>query len=376
LSLVGKVIFAGDDPLNMHLLAALAIAEPGWVKFTGGLDLKILDLSELGRFLPRLGARLVSLLPHSQGLPARIEASGVLPDEISLPASLPAEVSLALALAAPLYQNGLRLRLPDDAGLEATLRPVLEVLRSCSLEASLDGLDLSVPHATPNLPEKPQVGLDPFLSTGLLLLAYVAGGQVRRIGRADLVAPQWQAASDLLQSAGLRLEFDGPALTVAKTDAPGPDGPLYNGRWPAYFPYCAVVAATRAHRTRTAQWLGNDLPEPAVAAEFFHRLGLSLDSETGRVETGTGDAPPTNEDPWVSPDARWTMAYALAAFVRPGLALANPGNLVQVYPGFWSLFNTLGRDPRARTEIPKEEPHEEKRKPRRIRTGRDETSGS
>jgi hypothetical protein len=35
------------------------------------------------------------------------------------------------------------------------------------------------------------------------------------------------------------------------------------------------------------------------------------------------------------------MAYALAAFARPRLTLANPGIMTGLYPRFWALYNAL-----------------------------------
>jgi hypothetical protein len=35
------------------------------------------------------------------------------------------------------------------------------------------------------------------------------------------------------------------------------------------------------------------------------------------------------------------MAYALAAFARPRLTLANPGIMTTLYPQFWALYNAL-----------------------------------
>jgi hypothetical protein len=39
------------------------------------------------------------------------------------------------------------------------------------------------------------------------------------------------------------------------------------------------------------------------------------------------------------------MAYALAAFARPRLTLANPGIMAALYPRFWALYNGLPAGP-------------------------------
>lgn len=35
------------------------------------------------------------------------------------------------------------------------------------------------------------------------------------------------------------------------------------------------------------------------------------------------------------------MALALGAFLRPNLRLGNPGVLTDLFPAFWTLYNTL-----------------------------------
>jgi hypothetical protein len=58
---------------------------------------------------------------------------------------------------------------------------------------------------------------------------------------------------------------------------------------------------------------------------------------------------------------------ALISFVRPGIALDNPGGLAALWPRFWALFNSL---PVARdiAPAPKEpEKHDAKPKNRRVR---------
>ena len=44
---------------------------------------------------------------------------------------------------------------------------------------------------------------------------------------------------------------------------------------------------------------------------------------------------------WASPTPHWSMGLALAAFVRTGLKLSNPGNVTELMPSFWNLYNGL-----------------------------------
>ena len=101
LPLPDKVIFLGDDSLNFHLVLGHYLGRPSHAKFTGDSKLKLSDFSALRRFAPLLGARLTNAIPKTDGLPIRLEASGMLPQELIIPADLPADAVTGLLLAAP-----------------------------------------------------------------------------------------------------------------------------------------------------------------------------------------------------------------------------------------------------------------------------------
>jgi hypothetical protein len=116
--------------------------------------------------------------------------------------------------------------------------------------------------------------------------------------------------------------------------------------------------------------------EIALAGEFFSRLGLNFRpgfARGGKEETGAetrdvcfwelhrqdspdhavgehltrGHGRRARSVAWTCPDAYWGMAFALAAFARPGLILANPGAVTEKNPVFWEIYNSLP-DPRIR----------------------------
>jgi hypothetical protein len=58
---------------------------------------------------------------------------------------------------------------------------------------------------------------------------------------------------------------------------------------------------------------------------------------------------------WSSPDPNWGMAYALCAFLKPGLELANPGKLSEAMPAFWGIYNSLPKPTDPALQGPREE---------------------
>lgn len=370
LDLQGKSVFVGDDSFNLHLLIAMATANPGWVKIMGGLDLKLIDLMPLGRGLQRFGARLVSLVPHAHGLPARIEASGTLSDEISLPSSFPDEAVAAFAVVGPFFRGGLRLRWSEERNLAPLLAPIVDVLRACEVPAELRSSSLNIAEATPRVPEQPKPSLDPFLSTCLLLIPRLSGGNVVLRGRMNLEAPQFAKARALFELAGVKVVRTEDGVMAWPESSLPPRETLYRQAANTYFPLFALIAAQRARIEHGPVALGPEVPDASALEDFLGQLGLAFDPTDGQIEQATAETREESDetaDPWFSPDAEWTLAYALAGLFQPGLTLANPGNLTRLHPGFWNFYNALGKAPEPPTQ-PKGDEHDgQERRPRRIR---------
>jgi hypothetical protein len=160
----------------------------------------------------------------------------------------------------------------------------------------------------------------------------------------------------LLESAGLRVERTGDAMcarlpenAAMQTMLPGfPDLPI------RFAPLTLALACLPALRGREASL--PELPPGFDEAErdaFLQALGITL-NETRLLPPEA----PVHRDatPWTAPSPAWAMAYALAAFDRPRLKLANPGIMTTLYPRFWALYNGLP-DPLAAALTAQREEH-------------------
>jgi hypothetical protein len=67
---------------------------------------------------------------------------------------------------------------------------------------------------------------------------------------------------------------------------------------------------------------------------------------------------------WSSPDANWTMAFAMLAFLKRSIKLSNPGNITDLMPSFWTFYNGLPEPTMMRK--PKQEANSDQPKRRRI----------
>lgn len=370
-----KSVYVGDDTLSFHLCLARALAEPGSVKFTGGHQLKTADLTELARLLPRLGGRLVNIIPGSKGLPVRIESAGQLPHDVLIPDTLPQEAVLGILMAAPFYPEGLTLRTESASSeLLGTLQFAELILRACAIEVALDtsgtACSIAVKPGTPVIPDT--LPMDPYLTAFLLALPRLEPSRESSISLAGSWPGQtgpYRNAHTLLEAAGVQIELVGSH--VRATTGPPPEGVphLSCGGNAGLFPLSFALAAALPESTL-------DLPasqeDKYTCREVADIIGLRIEEAEGVLRVSNpGSQDYSRTEPWVAPNAWWAMAYACIAIRRPGLVLADPSTATDLLPRFWNFFNTLPAPEKDVFFLPRreaeQETHEPEPKGRRIR---------
>ena len=391
LAFADKVIYAGEDELSLYLLAFLAAANTGKTRFTGGSALKMADLGGLRRFLPTLGARLAHTMPGSRGLPASLESSGMLPESIVIPAELPPAAVLALLCAAGGWGRTVTLDLAAlPAGVTgAALGRLAPLFALFGVGTQMRGSLLTVtppdradhggeaPLAAPDF----TLGLDPAICAYILALPAFAGGDARLAGSWPAMLPDAETAVSTLGLASLAVNIGDARIESRAKGAAAPVFPDVAESFAAgpFTPLRHALAAFAAHNggrvhvpsfSTTAPDSSPDSPPGAslaaatrdVAESFYAALGLAS-GEDGLLSP----LPPTEgETPepviWTSPDPWWAMAFALAAYFRPRLRLANPGVVTDAVPGFWQIYNAL---PKPGLDTPPPKKQQENATPRR-----------
>lgn len=339
LTLADKVIYVGDDLLNFHLLLGQYAGKPSRAKFTGESGLKLADLSALRRFLPHMGVRLTNAVPKSDGLPVRIECSGMIPDVLQIPADLPADAIIGLLMGAPFWDRPVAFNLKDHPQAAAIEDEALAVLKECAADVSAIDHMVRVTPGPLRVPPTPPLGMDLNLAGPLLALPAVANGQVRLMGSWPRCAVA-DALCALLRLTGVDVQVRDDAVTAQRTLEPQ-TGPLDARSLPDRFaPLALALACVQALGER-----GGPMPllpeglDAALLESFCNHVGLAVDGNSLRPlpreeRDGTSAA-------WTAPTPAWALALALAAFARPGVTLANPGIMTALYPAFWSLYNAL-----------------------------------
>lgn len=361
LTLADKVVFVGDNALNFYLLLGQYAGRPSRAKFTGESSLKLADFSALRRFLPQMGVRLTNAVPKSDGLPVRIECSGVLPELARIPADLPPDAVTGLLMGAPFWERPVAFDLSAHPAAENITREALDILKECAADArAVDGLIRITPGSV-RVPPVPSLGMDLNLAAPLLALPAAAAGRVRLDGRWPRCGIA-DALETLLRQAGVEIRIDDDGIEAARASDATANAALDAASLPQRFgPLALALAALPALRGGEARLpaLPGDLAH-AEAESFLSHLGLEIDAH-GALRALPRK--PAEDDPWTAPSPAWAMALALTAFARPGLKLANPGVMTDLYPAFWNLYNALPCP--ERKKIPRE-PASEKPVRRRI----------
>jgi 5-enolpyruvylshikimate-3-phosphate synthase len=384
LSFAGKTIYVGEDFFTLYLMAFLAVGRPGACRLAGGARLKGADLSVLRQTLPLFGARLAPVVPRSRGLPVSLESSGAIPPQVLIPADLPLEAVCALLLA-PLLWNApviFNLAALPASVAAAALAEVGAVHLACGAHVETRGAQLSFSPGALQAYERPSLSLDSSLCAYLLALPAFAGGSLSLKGSWPAHLPVSLEVESLLSWAGLAVRILGTSVSVEAACPPFSVPLQCNGLSPQLGPLFLALAAKRCMFGADTPSLRRPAPFPsddaqdALAQEFYERIGLlyadgcvSTSDTGGRVSLPAhAGAAKTGHSAWTSPDAYWSMAFALAAFLRPGLRLANPGSVTEVLPGFWSIYNSLPHpaDPVRRTQAAAQESKNDKPARRRV----------
>lgn len=347
-----KVVHVGCSAWNFYLVLGHYLGRPSRAKFVGDPDLRFADFSVARRFVGQMGARLIQAVPKSDGLPVRLECSGVLPDMVRLPADAPVELAEGILLAAPFYAQPLRLDLAAMPARTVIYARTLPILEQAGADVRRDGDRISVSPGLAALPEKPSLPMEAELALLLLALAPSLGGSVRLEG----VWPQTPAAQagwELLRRLGCSPRSEKGDTPVIELTQSAPltiasDGFDLPEQFPVdWLPLPLALLAQTALRQGSAP-----LP-PALREGLTDEFRSDMTSFCSALHLCVEDGVlrPLREDEagaaagrgWNAPNPVWALALALAACARDKRAvrLGNPGIITTLYPAFWTLYNGL-----------------------------------
>ncbi len=331
-----RPIFVGDDELNLYLLVFLSLSTSGKFKFTGGNRLKILNLDPLFKVLSQLGARGVSLVPYSEGLPIRIEASGLFNDTLVLPDQADIKLISSLILCSVFYKTSsgfIKIVSSHPFDENMYLCRVFDIFKN--LNINVEKRENEIVIFNPDnlkLPQDLDIFLDPVLSGFILTFPQAVGGKATLQGRFPLWLDEGRNVLDILLSSDLYVDvFEDRVESAKKT------------KKPSYF-----IKSYSEHLFPLALGIGCLCePEAIVKLEGAQDFNL-LDKLDLRYEVREDLLYLYNEYhksfPKVEVDVQdpiLNMTLSLISFKRPYISLTNPGNITEIWPQYWNIFKSL-----------------------------------
>lgn len=371
-SLDNKIIYAGQSKFHFYLLLCMALGQVTRAKFTGSTKLKIHDVRPVQELLPKLGARLTIVEPHSNGLPVRVETSGQLPEAIFIPQGVSKKFVLALAVAATTFRSGLTIRLHESFSSSKLLRKGIVFLQQHHPELQFEGQTIVVPPGPLNLGiSAADIPVDPLMSLHLLAMPFFVDGTVNLQGKWPEYVPHLQDVMDILHEFGLRISIAGDHISSRMGKRPK-ELSLDLTSCQEYLPL--VLAMAMGLRGKCSIALDTSREEVEHAQDLLENLGAGYSIEPGLLQVGLPGTRKASESPWQSPGPYWTLTGALISFTHPGLCMSNADNISSAWPWFWKIFMNLPdpqnfihpqRSDEQEAEIPDDKP---KRKRIRIST--------
>jgi 5-enolpyruvylshikimate-3-phosphate synthase/chorismate mutase len=331
-----KLVFAGDDAMTMFLTIAFGLKTVGKFKIAGGPILKQYDSRPLAEVLSPLGARLNTLDLQSHGLPARLECGGRMASSIEISNDIPSEFVAALALAAWTYPQGLTIKFPQDWHGVELLQEVVSVLKKCAVKVSLSDTECRIPATEKiSIPEQPKIALEPELCAALLSIPAFSDGKVTINGN----WPKSAVADDALQAlrtGGVNVSISAESITATKGEAPA-EASFDFGNANDLFPIGLALALNSRSECKLSNIDDEVLFEQGI--ELLERLGIryergedSLTVIPGRLKW---------DEAWSAPTPFFGIALGLLAWMRPGISIDNPGDINDLWPRYWTLYNNL-----------------------------------
>ncbi len=344
-----KVVHVGDDPFNLYLILFQMLTRPARLKIIGESGLKFVDLAPLRHFLPLLGARLTSVVPGQEGLPARLESSAMLPSEVTVPADLPADALESLLVAAAGWEREVSIHLGDHPEGRNIVSKILPVLQSAGIQAELTETDddacLRVVPGKASFPDGIAPGTNIVAAMTSLAMPAFVGGKVTLSGDWNATGDPktGKIATDMFARLGMAFSASEESFSVSFGEgcAEGEELPTVQplddlrDLPSSLLPLGLVLALIPAVRAKGG--VMPKLPESVdnvLVESFLNQLGLS------REEDRLVAIPPSTT-PWASPTFPWALALSLAAFLRPNIKLSNPGIVMNHLPHYWNIYNTL-----------------------------------
>ncbi len=335
-------VWMGDSGTGARLMIALLAATPGRFVVDGSERLRQRPMGPLLEALGRLGARLES---DRGRLPVTVNGCRLAGGQLSIRPEVSSQFVSALLLAAPLMDDGLKLRV--DGNLPS--RPYIDLT-----EDTLREMDVAVEHdrqnrtwrVTPGRARPVEMTVEGDWSSAAFFVAAAAMTQGRiEVGPLSPDSRQGdRVIQDIVRNAGARVEesdfgivVEGPVTRPLEADLE---------QAPDAFPALASVAAAAppgSEFSGLSHLKHKESDRLTVMVDNLRSLGaeFSVGECTARVTRRVVASTGLPRSVVAASDHRVAMAMAVTALAAGRLQLDDPDCVSKSFPDFWSVWEEM-----------------------------------
>lgn len=339
----GESVWAGASGTTARFLMAVAALAPGPVTIDGTARMRLRPMGPLIDALGSLGAQMSTAAAGA--LPVTVVAGGLRGGVVEVDSTLSSQFVSALLLVAPRAEEPVDLRL--RGGNQVASRPYLDgtvdVMRHFGASVDVEDDRFVV---APTGYRKAPLEVEPDASAAVYpaVAAAITAGTVRIEGiPATSIQPDL-AVLDVLAEMGCRVErqelaviVTGPAHGLRGVDADlsgAPDGALA-------IAVAAVFAAGATRLSGLSTLRHKETDRLAALEKELRRLGAGAEVEASTLTVTPGRLHAAVIETYE--DHRMAMAFAVAGFVVPGVAIRDPACVTKTWPGFFADLTDLAR---------------------------------
>lgn len=331
-------LFCGDSAATLRFVTAICSVVPGRCRLTAGTSLSKRPVEPLIKALKQLGVDCSS----TGGLPPVVVEGGRMKGGLAeMPGDISSQFVSALLFAAPLAEEGMKIRLTTPAESKPYISMTLECLKSFGIKvmASDDLREFQVERQAYR-PARYRVEGDWSSASYFLALGAVSGSvTVENLNMKSLQGDR--VLLELVRKMGARVERQGDSATVSKARLNAIRADLSD---------CIDLLPTLAVLAGTAQGVSEltgierarikESNRVAALREGLEKMGIKTKEEQDRL-TITGSEPKAAViDP--KGDHRIAMAFSVLGSLAGNTVIDSAECVSKTYPTFWEELKRIG----------------------------------
>ena len=337
-------LYLGNSGTSVRLLTGICALGKGKYMVTGTERMKERPIQHLLDGLTQMGVRAKSV--NGNGCPpVEVQGGGVRGGTVDLDCSVSSQYLSSLLLMAPYGRDALTIHVKKGPVSKPYVDLTVEVMKKMGISLERQGYDtFTVPGGQVYRAGGYGVEADISQAGYFWAAAAITGASLKVIGISTRSKQGDVGLVRVFEKMGCRVEEDEEGIQVTGGSLTGIDVDMSD--MPDMVPTLAVVAAFArgtTHILNVAHLKAKESDRLGAVVTELSKMGINAKS-TGTGMTITGGAP-KGADIHTYEDHRIAMSFAVAGLKAPGQRIKNETCTSKSFPNFWSVFESLYKDP-------------------------------